>query len=226
MSLYEEHKLTKQVKYLLSSDIHGHYSELMHYLDGQQFSDTDHLYLVGDHINRGKENLEMMKFIKSENVTALAGNHELKLLDYFDGKLDSDNVIRSGGYWFTQLNRDHQEELADQIREMPIAVKVTTPGGRTRGLVHAACYPDSWDALVSSLAEEEPRRTRNVINSLTDRAKFNSGEHRFVEGIDWVVVGHNPVEAIGSLGNTLYVDCGLYLGGELAMIDLISLAKI
>lgn len=225
MKLYQEHQLKTKTRYFLGSDIHGHYSEMMRYLDGHDFQDSDHLYLLGDSINRGKENVEMMQFIKSDNVTAIAGNHEFKILDFQEGKLDADHIIRNGGYWFTQLNTSEQDEIAEQIRNLPIAIKVTTPGGRTRGLVHAACYPDTWAELAASLESDNPRKTRNVINSLTDRAKFNNGDCREIPDINWVIVGHNPVEAIGALGNTMYCDCGLYLGGDLQMIDLISLAR-
>lgn len=226
MSPYQEIALERGTRHFLCSDIHGHYTELMNFLDSRKFADSDFLYLLGDSIDRGKENLEMVELMKSKNVRAIAGNHELALLDFVDGRIDSDAIIRKGGYWFTLLDENARQAVAETFRALPIAMKLITPAGRTRGLVHAACYPDDWNTLAAALRDNESRRTRTVINSVSDRAKFNRGEERTIENINYVVVGHNPTSVIGTLGNTIYIDCGLYLDGELKMIDAITLKQL
>lgn len=64
-------------------DIHGCYSEFINMLDKIAFCDKDLLILTGDYIDRGKENLEILKWLESkpENVITVMGNHEKEFLD-------------------------------------------------------------------------------------------------------------------------------------------------
>lgn len=60
-------------------DIHGCYTALKNYLNGGLKDDEFYIF-IGDYIDRGIENVEMVKFIASiadkENVVLLEGNHE------------------------------------------------------------------------------------------------------------------------------------------------------
>lgn len=61
------------------SDIHGDYEHFLDMLDEVDFDeDKDVLYIIGDVIDRGTENLEMLDFCMEHSwVTLLKGNHEL-----------------------------------------------------------------------------------------------------------------------------------------------------
>lgn len=68
----------------LIGDIHGCYSALKRYLDGNGGIKADEMYLfLGDYIDRGLENAEAVNFLLSvmdrENVLLLEGNHERNL---------------------------------------------------------------------------------------------------------------------------------------------------
>lgn len=60
-------------------DIHGCYTALKNYLNGNLKDDEFYIF-IGDYIDRGIENVEMIKYIASiaekENVVLLEGNHE------------------------------------------------------------------------------------------------------------------------------------------------------
>ena len=59
------------------TDIHGDYQRFIEMLDEVQFSEDDRLYLIGDVIDRGTENLEMLDFcMRYTNVFLIKGNHE------------------------------------------------------------------------------------------------------------------------------------------------------
>lgn len=71
-------------------DIHGCYSALKEYLDDDGGMKDDNFYIfLGDYIDRGIENAEVVKFLLSikdkRNVLLLEGNHELWLKIYGHG---------------------------------------------------------------------------------------------------------------------------------------------
>ncbi len=71
-------------------DLHGCYTVLQEYLDGQGGMKEDEFYIfLGDYIDRGIENAEVIHFLTSiaerKNVLLLEGNHEKFLWDWADG---------------------------------------------------------------------------------------------------------------------------------------------
>ena len=71
-------------------DLHGCYTVLREYLDGQGGIKEDEFYIfLGDYIDRGVENAEVVRFLSSiaerKNVLLLEGNHEASLWDWADG---------------------------------------------------------------------------------------------------------------------------------------------
>ena len=66
------------------SDIHGCYTELMALLKKINFNENDTLYVLGDMIDRREHSMECLEYIRTQpNITALMGNHEMLMLDYF-----------------------------------------------------------------------------------------------------------------------------------------------
>lgn len=223
---YKEITIDSGARHLVCGDIHGYYDDLMLELERLKFSDSDTLFLLGDMVNRGSQNIEMIELLRKSNVHAIAGNHELSILDYGNGSLEEKILVGRGGQWFVDLPDDEKTKVIAVLTELPLAMKVTTTKGSTRGLVHAACPAESWDELAALMKAKEPRRSMVVRTAISDRASFNNQLEKTTAGIDWVIVGHNPVEKIGCLGNTMYLDCGLYLGGKLKVMDLIRMSVV
>ena len=69
------------MKYFITSDIHGHYTELKKELDKQGFNEKlDTLVVCGDLLDRGKENIKCIQFVNSlPNKVLIRGNHEYNL---------------------------------------------------------------------------------------------------------------------------------------------------
>ena len=69
----------------IMSDIHGHYTEFIKLLKVIEFSEHDHLYILGDIMDRGTENLDILEYVIAHaNVHLLMGNHEDMLLNTYD----------------------------------------------------------------------------------------------------------------------------------------------
>ena len=79
--------LSSYKKIVFIGDIHGCYDTLMQYPDFKEGlkDDTEYIFL-GDYVDRGNQNAEVMKFISSimdkPNVCLLEGNHEKWIRDY------------------------------------------------------------------------------------------------------------------------------------------------
>ena len=71
------------------SDIHGHCSYLKKLLKKVKFSSKDELFLLGDYIERGLENIEALRYVmnlsKRPNVHALCGNMDAFTAQIIDG---------------------------------------------------------------------------------------------------------------------------------------------
>ena len=66
------------------SDIHGCFDEFQEMLKKISFSPDDRLILAGDHIDRGKQSLEMLRWLETcpPNVEPLRGNHDAEFATY------------------------------------------------------------------------------------------------------------------------------------------------
>ena len=64
------------------SDIHGELDKLERMMELIRFSDADHLYIIGDVIDRGVMGVDILRLIMAApNMTMLLGNHEQMCLD-------------------------------------------------------------------------------------------------------------------------------------------------
>lgn len=69
------------------SDIHGCYDEFMELLEQIKFNPAnDTLYILGDAIDRGDRPVDCLRYIKhAKSVHMLMGNHEVMMLDFYNG---------------------------------------------------------------------------------------------------------------------------------------------
>ena len=67
-------------------DIHGCFDEFQQMLNIIGFSDEDRLILSGDYIDRGEQNISMLRWLakKPENVVAIKGNHDVEFCGHID----------------------------------------------------------------------------------------------------------------------------------------------
>ncbi|HEY5665245.1 MAG TPA: symmetrical bis(5'-nucleosyl)-tetraphosphatase [Gammaproteobacteria bacterium] len=96
----------------------------------------DHLWLVGDLVNRGPDSVGVLRMIRQlgDSVTCVLGNHDLHLLATAAG-------VRSQGSGDTfddVLNASDAEDLLDWLRTRPLLVRDRSA---KRALVHAGIPP-------------------------------------------------------------------------------------
>lgn len=88
---------------ILISDIHGCFFSLKNLLEEKvKLRKQDHLYLLGDYINKGPHSRQVLDYLlqlkeKSYRLYLLRGNHEQELLNILEGNSSLDTFISKGG---------------------------------------------------------------------------------------------------------------------------------
>ena len=99
------------------SDIHGQYSKFLEMLKRIDFNELDVLYILGDIIDRGPKNLEMIQYVMShKNIKMLLGNHEDMFLKAMKNRNSYDEALwyQNGGYTTDkQIQNISNKELKD-----------------------------------------------------------------------------------------------------------------
>ena len=134
-------------------DIQGCYDELIALLDHIGFNaEHDHLWFVGDLVNRGPKSLETLRYLKSlgDRVTCVWGNHDLHLLAIAFG---NDSKAHKGETLNAILSAPDREELIEWLRSQKLAHFDAELG---YGMVHAGLSPEwTFDDALRYAAEVE-----------------------------------------------------------------------
>ena len=130
-------------------DVQGCYQELEELLTKCSFEEgKDHLWLVGDLINRGPENAAVLDWlIDTPNVISVLGNHELHFLAVaIGGKSQS-----KGDTLNDLLESSRRDVYIDYLRNLPL---IYTSSENKKVLVHAGVPPNLDIRSSLSLARE------------------------------------------------------------------------
>lgn len=126
------------------SDIHGHYDYFMDILNKINFSKDDHMYIVGDVVDRGPEPIKLLKYIlNQDNMTLLIGNHEHFMIQtLLFGNDDIYNLwMYNGGdktiEAYNELEEDEQRKLLIELFKCPLIVPNLKVGNTNFYLAHA-----------------------------------------------------------------------------------------
>jgi bis(5'-nucleosyl)-tetraphosphatase (symmetrical) len=134
-------------------DIQGCNRELGELLDSLSFSaDQDHLWFVGDLVNRGPDSLGTLRRIKSlgEAATVTLGNHDLHLL----AVVLAGAKIRGGDTLEALIRAPDRAELLDWLVSRPL---MHLDPDRGLALLHAG-LPPQWDIATAAAGAREVER--------------------------------------------------------------------
>lgn len=181
-------------------DIHGQYQLYKKMLDGIDFGAGDHLFIIGDLIDRGPEGIRILQdAMQRGNVVCLIGNHELMMYDYIT------NTGETGEFWamwnngggvtkdaFYRLSAENQMDIAAYLEDLYLQVELTI-GDKTWLLSHS-----------SFLAEQGTVKWQDVSYRDTNKTVWDSPwrsfEHvpaeKYREDGRYHIIGHVPVQRI------------------------------
>lgn len=212
------------------SDIHGCYAEFMKLLDKISFSKKDHLYILGDVLDRGFDPIgALQEIMKMENVTFIIGNHEFFLysmverfgIDLCDFKSEDDKWdvriwLKDGGLptmdGFLELSENKRKDIIKYIKEASLYEVVENNRGKFV-LAHAG---------INNYIEGKSLEDYDLYDFIRGRMNYN--KRLFQEENTYLVTGHTPTLSIRDDGKAeiyeingyIALDCGCVFGGNLA----------
>lgn len=117
-------------------DVHGCYAPLKEYFDNNPFNEKYYYIFVGDYIDRGIQNVDVIKFMlsicKNKNVSMLTGNHECVSKDteilttngFVNIKeITKDDFVAQFDIASREITYDHPEELVHKYSEKIIEIR-------------------------------------------------------------------------------------------------------
>lgn len=182
------------------SDIHGMYDLYCRMLETVQFSDGDHLYILGDIIDRGPDGIKILQdVIDRENVTCLIGNHEHMMWYYLN---QADDPI--GDAWmlpgnggrktltpYTMLPDEDRRKIRRFLDDLYLQVELTV-GGKTFLLSHSSFLRDS-----GTVRWKDPGITEEEVLEVVWCSPWRTGEYidpaDYKEDGRYHIIGHVPV---------------------------------
>lgn len=210
----------KGVDYVVG-DIHGNKSALMRLIKKVNFNfENDRLFSVGDLIDRGNENIEVIDLLKEKWFFAVCGNHEeiiinIKLKKYED--VYENKLNRDGNLWFFKESDEKRTEIVNIFKNLPYAIQVGNIG-----IVHA--YPDTcWNETLYAIKKKDHFKINTYIyNRSVSKlvSNYNYTTVKKIENIDYVIVGHQIQDDAQIVKNLIFLDTGYYAGGKLTFINL------
>ena len=178
------------------SDIHGNKEAFDKILSMIDLNSEDHLYILGDVIDRGEYGIELLQQIMAmQNCSLLMGNHEYMMVNALRNpdNLHYKYLWRNNRNTYTYdkflvLSKVEQEELLCHLEALPVQLEITV-NRRKFILVHAApkelfeaenieCYDLKrfmvWHRLTPF--SQVPAR-KNVIFGHTPTWRFHKTKH-------------------------------------------------
>ena len=216
-------KNTKGKDYVVG-DVHGCYDLLMRGLDKINFDETkDRMFFVGDVIDRGNKNLELLKLFEKDCFISVRGNHENFIIDChqndeFRHKLKFSQIKeKNGSKWFDELSESEKNYALNIMRDFPIMIEIETETGLV-GIVHADVpLSMDWEEFKEEI-EKNDDYTFNL--ALLSRKRVENFIEKEVNKISKVFVGHHPVKTTLNLANIFFIDLGAVFGYNLCIVDI------
>lgn len=205
-------------------DIHGCYAELMAALARVGFDfERDKLFALGDLVDRGPESERVFALLDEPWFDSIQGNHEVLMIGAQDGLAGMlECHLSNGGAWFAALSAERRAELAKRARLLPVAMTVTTPSGRSIGLVHADIPLNDWADFTASLGDSRLADMAQWNRERIGQARNEIGRQQMptIRNIDHVYMGHTPVKGPVRAANMSWIDTGCFATGKLTVEEL------
>lgn len=211
----------KDQRVFFCGDVHGNFTQLKAQLNEIGFvHGADILILVGDVIDRGAENVEMVEYATcTPGVHCVLGNHELAFLSALEDGLSRSTYVspNMGGAWIDRYSAMELEDLVTLIEScMPAAITIEREDFSI-GVIHAAA-PDNWIEAQSLTSED-------LDYCLWSRDQCSILNRTPVVGVDVVVHGHVCCNNLIVSGNQIWIDT-LFRTGKLTIIESKELLKL
>lgn len=205
------------------SNLHGMYDKFISMLEQINFNSNDHLYILGDVLDRGDKSLEIIDYIRNhKNITLLKGNHELMFQESWRDTNNRYLWFYNGGddtfYKLKNKKFEYEESFYKYIKNLPYLEIIDN-----FILVHAGLYlPNNYE----NLSIEQIIELQEEDICVWDKTILNTNKH--IKGYT-IIIGHTPTQNIKDYEKAeiykqegiIDIDCGAcFDNGKLACLRL------
>ncbi|SMN16061.1 protein serine-threonine phosphatase [uncultured Candidatus Thioglobus sp.] len=206
-------------KLIVYGDIHGCYDELVRFRQKIKPQKNDIEICVGDVITRGKDSIKALRYLQSNGIKSVIGNHEDKLIRYLKHqKKDKNNPIT--------LDEDEKDIIInlnsddiDFLQNMPLFLRF----GKIIVLHGGLQNHQNLDKL-----SKKDRAKILRLRFVDENQNFVSFGRENEESIFWadvydgnqgfIVYGHQYFKEVKQTKNTLGIDTGCVYGNKLSAV--------
>lgn len=195
-------------RYLIS-DIHGDFSRFQKMLEKIHFnSQNDVLYILGDVLDRGRENLALFEFVNNcESMHLIKGNHELFAQMYLEGKLKKEKWIAWGGEYTVEevdaLGDKDKARLYEQLQALNLYIEIQVENEKwilTHSGLDADCIVEKEGKVIATESIEAAAKINEFKLMISNDIHYMPTTK--LKTLDkFVVVGHTPVIRLNEDGS-------------------------
>lgn len=204
-------------------DPHGCYDLLMKKLKeiGFNFS-KDLLISVGDNIDKGKQNEEMLLLLNKKWFKSVRGNHEQYSYEtYVDPSVKEKHIGKShGGLWLYKNNNEEMRKyIALKCYSLPLMIELQYKGSKY-AFLHADPVYDNIDAIKRGIESNEMVGEKTFEYACITNRVMAKRKHDvpYIRGVSRVYLGHQPFSKIQVKGNCHFIDTGAVYNGNLTIV--------
>lgn len=184
----------------LMSDIHGDYKHFYKMLVKINFSSSDLLYILGDVVDKGDDNLCLIDFIRcSENMILIKGNHEFLFERYLKGIISAEFWDACGGRSTRKevdaLSEEKKEQFLMYLRGLPI-YEIREINGCQYFFTHSGLNADFIVFDPNNNLIDIKKSVDQAIEADQERYLFSNDIHYIPASLKFnmkIIVGHYPV---------------------------------
>lgn len=185
------------MKYVMS-DIHGDFKNFYQMLVKINFSQWDELYVLGDILDKGKENLCLYSFIRdTDNIFLIKGNHEYLCERYLDHQISEEFWEICGGLHTRQevdrSSEEEKKELYQYLKDLPVYL-VIEANGTEYFLTHSGYHADNYVRDEAGVIDIQASVEKAVCWDM-EQYLFSDDIHYIPSRVQFdkkIIVGHYP----------------------------------
>ena len=181
------------------SDIHGDYPSFYNMLAKINFSSFDKLYVLGDVVDKGPDNLRLLGFIRSApNICFIKGNHEYLFERYLQGTVSAELWDACGGGETRKeadgLTEEKKADILEYLKSLPV-YKIVTVGDREYFLTHSGYNADFDVRHAETGLVDIKQSVEQAVKADQERYLFSNDIHYIPSALKFdkkIIVGHYP----------------------------------
>lgn len=188
----------------IASDLHGDLNKFKFLLKKIQFDcKTDHMYILGDVLDRGDQGIELLnlvkEFVEKNTMTLIKGNHELFAQMYIEKRLSRRKWKSWGGAAtadkIDKMTECEKEELHAFLKLLPYYCEISWVNGKATVLTHSGFHADylvETEESIDIVASINKAVEKDEFGYLVSDDLFYVPQNIIRKLDKYLVVGHVP----------------------------------